>query len=190
VLAALIMFQNEFKRALVDLGQMRIVRALFRHQTSYIDEVVAAVQQMSSRRIGALLAIERHNPLRVYADTGAALDAVVSSDLLRTIFTPYSPLHDGAVVIRDERVVAAACILPLSADASLSSELGTRHRAALGLSEETDALVLVVSEETGIVSIAAGGRLDRNLTVDDLRERLRGELGVAPEENEGEEAGA
>ena len=186
VLAALILFQNEFKRALVDLGQLRILRALFQHSSQYIDEVIAAVQTMSTRRIGALIAIERRNPLRTYADTGTPLDSTVTSELLRTIFTLHSPLHDGAVVIRNERVVAAACILPLTSDTTLSTDLGTRHRAAIGLSEETDALVLTVSEETGIISVAIAGRLERNLSAEDLRRRLMGELHVEMDEESGE----
>jgi len=182
VLAVLIVFQYEFKRALTDIGQLRILRVLFHQSAAYLDEIVSAAQLMSTRRIGALIALERRNPLRTYAETGAALDSVVNSELLRTIFTPYSPLHDGAVIIRSERCVAAACILPLTSDPSLSSELGTRHRAAIGLSEETDALVLVVSEETGVISLAVGGRLERNLSSDDLRRRLMEELDVAPDE--------
>ncbi len=182
VLAALIMFQNEFKRALVDLGQLRILRALFQHSGRYVDEIVTSMQTMSTRHIGALIAIERRNPLRSYAETGTPIDSVVTSELLRTIFTPHSPLHDGAVVIRNERVVAAACILPLTSDPALPTDFGTRHRAALGLSEETDALVLVVSEETGIISVAIGGRLERNFSAEDLRRRLLEELHVEGEE--------
>lgn len=182
VLAALILFQNEFKRSLVDLGQLRILRALFQHSSQYIDEIIAAVQTMSTRRIGALIAIERRNPLRTYAETGTPIDSVVTSELLRTIFTPHSPLHDGAVVIRNERAVAAACILPLTSDMTLSTDLGTRHRAAIGLAEETDALVLTVSEETGIISMAVDGHLERNFSAEDLRRRLMEELHVEMEE--------
>jgi len=183
VLAALILFQNEFKRALVDLGQLRILRVLFQHSSQYVDEVIAAMQTMSTRRIGALIAIERRNPLRTYAETGTPIDSVVTSELLRTIFTPHSPLHDGAVIIRNERAVAAACILPLTSDTTLSTDLGTRHRAAIGLSEETDALVLTVSEETGIISLATNGRLERNFSAEDLRRRLMEELHVELEED-------
>jgi len=188
VLAVLILFQNDFKRALVDLGQLRILRALFQHSSQYIDEIIAAVQTMSTRRIGALIVIERRNPLRTYADTGTQIDSVVTSELLRTIFTPHSPLHDGAVIIRNERAVAAACILPLTSDTTLSTDVGTRHRAALGLSEETDALVLAVSEETGIISIAVGGRLERNFSAEDLRRRLMEELHVEMDEESDEAA--
>ncbi|OPZ18133.1 MAG: DNA integrity scanning protein DisA [candidate division BRC1 bacterium ADurb.BinA364] len=184
VLAVLIVFQNEFKKALIDLGQLRIVRALFKHSSEYLDEMVAAAQAMSARRIGALIAIERRNPLRAYAETGVPVDSIVSSELLRTIFTPRSPLHDGAVIIRNERIVAGACILPLSGDPNLSKELGTRHRAAIGLSEETDALVLTVSEETGIVSLAVRGALDRNFSAEELRKRLYEELNVSIKDDE------
>jgi len=186
ILAVVIMFQNEFKRALVDLGQLRIFRALFQHSSAYLDEIVAAIQSMSTRRIGALIAIERRNPLRPISEPGLSLDSVVTSELLRTIFTPHSPLHDGCVVIRNERVVAAACILPLTSDMTLSKEMGTRHRAAIGLSEETDAIVLTVSEETGVISVAIGGHLERNLSAEELRRRLFEELNVAADESDEE----
>ncbi|MCX7015611.1 MAG: DNA integrity scanning protein DisA nucleotide-binding domain protein, partial [Candidatus Sumerlaeota bacterium] len=172
-----------------DIGQLRLLRALFHQSSAYLEEIVQAAEAMATKRIGALIVIERRNPLRMYVETGTPLDCVVTSELLRTIFTPYSPLHDGAVIIRDERAVAAACILPLTSDPSLSRELGTRHRAAIGLSEETDALVLVVSEETGIISLAIRGQLERNFSADDLRRRLMDELNVPAEQPSEEETG-
>lgn len=184
VLAVLIVFQNEFKKALIDLGQLRLLRALFQQSSQYVDEVAAAAQQLSTRHIGALIAFERRNPLRTYSDRGTPIDATVTSELLRTIFTPRSPLHDGSVIIQNERVVAAACVLPLTNDPALSSDLGTRHIAAIGLSEETDAVVVVVSEETGVISLAVRGKLERNLSADDLRLRLIEELGVKIEEDD------
>jgi diadenylate cyclase len=171
VIVFIVIFQNDFKAALVDLGQIRLFRVFFTTSREYIDEIASAVAQMSNRKIGALIAIERRSPLKVYADTGTPLDAAVTDEILRTIFTPYTPLHDGAVIIRNERIVAAGAILPLSESAP-GKDLGTRHRAALGLSEETDAPVIVVSEETGIITMAFQGQLNRGLTPDDLKSTL------------------
>lgn len=172
VLVFMIVFQNEFKKALTDIGQLRAFRALFSQNSEYLDEIVKAVRVMSTRHVGALIAMERRNTLRPYAETGTAIDGVVKAELLRTIFTPYSPLHDGAVIVNGDRIVSAACILPLTSDPNVNKELGTRHRAAIGLSEETDALVLVVSEETGTISIALNGELERGLKPEDLKKRL------------------
>jgi len=176
ILMFIIVFQQDFRRALTQVGQMRIFRRLFMQGGQHLDEVVEAVRNMAKRRVGAIVAFERRNSLRVFAETGTRVDAHVTAELLRTIFTAYSPLHDGAVIVRDERLVAAGCILPLSADDSLSKDLGTRHRAALGLSEESDAVVVVVSEETGIVSLAVHGALRRGLSAEELREALIAEL--------------
>ncbi|HNY28018.1 MAG TPA: diadenylate cyclase CdaA [Candidatus Sumerlaeota bacterium] len=178
ILVFVLVFQNEFKKALTDLGQWRIFRALFTHTGEQISELVKAVRSMSSRHIGAIIAIERRNSLRPYVDTGTPLDALANSSLIRTIFTPYSPLHDGAVILSGERIVSAACILPLTARPDISKELGTRHRAAIGLSEETDALIIVVSEETGTISLAIDGQLERNLTCEDLKKRIETELNI------------
>lgn len=178
VLVFLIAFHAEFKRALTELGQLRVFRALFTQSGEYISELVKAVRVMSTRHVGALIAIQRRNSLRVYAETGTPIDSVVRAELVRTIFTPHSvnPLHDGAVIIMGDRLVSAACILPLSATPDLSKDLGTRHRAAIGLTEETDALVIVVSEETGTISLAIDGNLERQLTPEDLKKRLETEL--------------
>jgi diadenylate cyclase len=172
VLLFIIVFQQDFRRSLTRVGQMRLFRHLFTRGGRFLDETVAALEAMSKRRVGAIVAFERRNSLRVFSDNGTAIDARISAELLRTIFTSYTPLHDGAVIVRDERVVAAGCILPLSADETLGKDLGTRHRAALGLSEETDAIVVVVSEETGIISMAAEGQLKRGLKIDELRGAL------------------
>jgi diadenylate cyclase len=141
-----------------------------------VDEMIQAVQTMASRNVGALIAFERNNPLNPYASAGKMLDAVVSSELIRTIFTAYAPLHDGALLVKGERLMAAGCILPITDNPELSRELGTRHRAAIGLSEETDAVVLVVSEETGTISLVIDGKIERNLTSETLRRRLEKEL--------------
>jgi diadenylate cyclase len=142
---------------------------------------------MSTRHVGALIAIERRNSLRPWAERSTLIDSVVSADLLRTIFTPYSPLHDGAVVISGDRLVAAVCVLPLSDNPNIGKELGTRHRAAIGLTEETDALVVVVSEETGTISLAVNGALERPLSPEDLKRRLEEELDLADQEQKEQE---
>ena len=185
VLIFLIVFQNEFKRVLTDIGQMRIFRSFFPSRERYvIDEIVNAVQIMAGRNVGALIVFERSNPLKAYTGTGTDLDAMVSSELIRTIFTNYAPLHDGALIVKGERLVSAGCILPLTNNPELSRELGTRHRAAIGLSEETDALILVVSEETGTVSIVTDSKIERGITGETLRRRLERELDVNPEDNQ------
>ncbi len=187
VLIFLIVFQGEFKRGLADIGRLRLFRRLFHEEAQVIGEVIAAVQDMSQRRVGGLIVFERGTSLKAYLETGTLLDAVVTSEAIRAIFTPYSPLHDGALILRGSRLVAAGCILPLTDNPTLSRELGTRHRAAIGLTEETDALVAVVSEETGAISLAIGGRIERRLKPEELRRRLEEEMHVAAEEAETEE---
>jgi diadenylate cyclase len=172
-LALLIIFQNEFRKALMDLGQLRAFRRFFTGGGLAIDEVLKAVRTFSRQKVGALLCVERRDSLKVYGDTGTEIDATISSELLRTIFMTYSPLHDGAVVLRGDRIVAAGCILPLSSNPTLPKELGTRHRAGLGLTDETDAAVIIVSEETGIISLAVGGKIERHHTQESLREALQ-----------------
>ena len=185
VLIFLIVFQNEFKKALTDIGNMRLFRSFFpTREHHYIDEVVTAVQIMAGRNVGALICFERSNPLKSYAGTGTELDAIVSSETIRTIFTHYAPLHDGALIIKDERLLAAGCILPLTDNPELSRELGTRHRAALGLSEETDAVVVVVSEETGTISVVIDGKIERDFTPEVLHRRLERELNLQRQEAE------
>jgi diadenylate cyclase len=128
-----------------------------------IDEVVLAATTLASRRTGAIMVLEREMGLRSYIETGIALDAVLTYDLLINIFTPDTPLHDGAVIVQGNRIAAAACFLPLTVNPELSRTLGSRHRAAIGLSEDTDAVAVVVSEETGIISLVEGGRIRREL---------------------------
>ena len=189
VLLFIIVFQNEFRKALTDLGHMWVFRRLFMRNTAAVDEIVKAVRTFSRQKVGALICLERRTPLKVYAETGTAIDGLVSAELLRTIFMTYSPLHDGAVIVRGDRIVAAGCILPLSANPALAKELGTRHRAAIGLSEETDAAVVVVSEETGIVSLALRGKIERNHTQESLREAIKDILDVKDDEEEEPAAG-
>ena len=182
ILVFLVVFQNEFRKALTDAGQLWVFRRFFSAGGVHIEEILKAVRSFSRQKVGALICIERRNPLKVYAETGTAVDAVISSELLRTIFMTYSPLHDGAVIVRGNRIVAAGCILPLSSNSGLSKDLGTRHRAALGLSEETDSAVIVVSEETGIISLAVRDKLERHHTQDTLREALQDLIDVEDEE--------
>ena len=179
VLALIVVFQPELRRALTQLGQSRFfqgVTAGVREQQAHLmDDVVKAADALASKRIGALLVLERSTGLRNYAELGVPLDALVSSDLLVSLFLPYSPLHDGAAFIRGDRIAAAGCFLPLSRNTQLGRAMGTRHRAALGLTEETDAVVLVVSEESGRISLAMAGQMETLLDRETLRRRL-GEL--------------
>jgi diadenylate cyclase len=139
------------------------------------DDIVLAANLFSQNQTGALMVIEREIGLRTYIESGVPLDARLSYDLLATIFRPSAPLHDGAVIVQKDRIAAAACFLPLSMNPVLSTQLGTRHRAGIGVTEETDAIAVIVSEETGAISLAVGGKIERDATVEQLRERL-GEL--------------
>jgi diadenylate cyclase len=176
VLALIVLFQPELRRALTQLGQSRFfqgVALVAREQQSHLlDDVVKAADALAAKRIGALLVLERSTGLRNYAELGVPLDALVSADLLVSLFLPYSPLHDGAAFIRGDRLAAAGCFLPLSRNTQLARAMGTRHRAALGLAEETDAVVLVVSEETGRISLAVNGHMETPLDRDLLKRRL------------------
>jgi len=187
VLMFLIVFQNEFRKALADVGQLRLFRRIFSRGGEHMEEVLRAVRSFSRQKVGALICIERRTPLDSYAETGTAIDGLISSELLRTIFMTYSPLHDGAVILRNDRILAAACILPLPNDPNLGKEYGTRHLAAIGLTQETDAAVIVVSEETGIISLAFRGKLERNHTLDTLRKQLM-DLTDSPTDEATEEA--
>jgi diadenylate cyclase len=183
VIAFVIIFQPELRRALALLGQNRMVsRFVHVRESGVIPEIVKSVQDLSEKRIGALIVLEKDMGLKNYAETGTPVDARVTTELIGTIFTPPGPLHDGAVIIQNDRVTAAGCILPLSQDERLASALGTRHRAALGLSEETDALVIVVSEETGAIAYADSGKLHRNVDLTTLRAELLRSFGIMRDE--------
>ena len=175
VFAAIVIFQSDIRRALAHLGRAPFFRYLAKGETvdETVEEIAVASQMLSSQKTGAIICIERQIGLRNYVEGGIPLDAQISYDLLVTIFQTASPLHDGAVIIQENRISAAACFLPLTINPRLSKDLGTRHRAAIGLTEENDALAVVVSEETGWISLVLEGRLERNLTPDDLRGRLR-----------------
>ncbi len=173
LVAFVILFQPELRRALSQTGQFRIFRFFLRIETTeYLEEIVKACRVMSRKRIGGLIVIERDATLRNIIETGHRIDAKTSAELIVTIFTNYSPLHDGAILIRDETLVAAGCILPLSQDRSHGVQYGTRHRAAIGMTEETDAVVVVISEETGHMSVVFGGKLGRCSNDEDLMDSL------------------
>ena len=173
--AAIVIFQSDIRRALAHFGQAPFFRYFNRQETDeeVIEELVVAATMLSAQQVGAIIAVEREIGLRNYIESGIPLDATLTYDLLVTIFQPGSPLHDGAVIVQEDRVAAAACFLPLTVNPRISRELGTRHRAAIGLTEENDALAIVVSEERGHIGLAMNGRIDRNLTADQLRDRLR-----------------
>jgi diadenylate cyclase len=178
LIAFVIIFQPELRRILAYLGQSRFVRYFVNvEEPQVVDEVVGAAERMSRKGIGALIVLAREVGLKGIVETGQILQAEVSAPLLETIFFPKSPLHDGAVVIQNGVVEAASCLLPLSQSSRLDASLGTRHRAAAGMSEESDAVVVVVSEETSTISMAVGGRLIRNLDASSLRQQLNALLG-------------
>jgi diadenylate cyclase len=174
VFAAIVLFQNDIRRALAHFGRTPFVRAFARAENDdeTIEEVVTAAIQLADRKIGALIVIERQIGLRNYIESGIPLDAMVTHDLLVTIFQTSGPLHDGAVIIQENRIAAASCFLPLTVNPSVGTDLGTRHRAAIGLTEENDAVAVVVSEETGRISIATEGQISRGFTSETLRARL------------------
>lgn len=176
VVVLVIVFQPELRRMLEQLGRSKIARQVFgspkKHRNAqmelHVSEIVKALNDMSRKKIGALIVLERSTKLGDIIESGTTVDAEISSALIQNIFEPNTPLHDGAMIIRDERIIAAACILQLSDDYSISRELGTRHRAAIGITETTDAVSLIVSEETGIISMAREGKLTRYLDTKSL----------------------
>ena len=173
VIGFIIVFQPELRRALAELGRTRLFRFLVEEEEyEFLQEIEDATRKLSTSQLGALIAIEREVSLKGFMEGGTKIEAKVSSELLTTIFSPYTPLHDGAVIIRNNSIVAAGCILPLTQNPLLDKNLGTRHRAAVGLTEETDAVVVVVSEETRTISLVVDGSLQRDLNPGELRERL------------------
>ena len=181
VVALVIVFQPELRRALERLGGRSLREFVSKNENSdqvlvTIREVVAACETLSKEHIGALIVLERTNSLEQICNTGTKIDAAVSQELIRNIFFPKASLHDGAMVLAKDRVAAAGCVLPLSENRTLSSDLGTRHRAGVGMSENSDAVVVIVSEETGAISVAIGGMLKRRLEPETLRRMLEQEL--------------
>jgi diadenylate cyclase len=175
VFALIVIFSAEIRQALARLGRRLLLSRGPAAEADVYDDIVLAANLFSQNQTGALMVIEREIGLRTYIESGVPLDARLSYDLLATIFRPSAPLHDGAVIVQKDRVAAAACFLPLSMNPVLSTQLGTRHRAGIGVTEETDAIAVVVSEETGAISLAVGGKIERDVTVEQLRERI-GEL--------------
>ena len=172
VFALIVIFVPEIRQALARLGRrMTLARSAAAEADAY-DDIALAANLFSQNQTGALIVIQREIGLRTYIESGVTLDAHLSYDLLATLFRPSAPLHDGAVIIQGDRVAAAACFLPLSMNPVLSTQLGTRHRAAIGITEETDAISIIVSEETGSISLAVAGNIERDLTVEQLRERM------------------
>ena len=183
VIAMVVILQPELRKALENLGQKNIFASLFsldmlkasvdaRFSDRTINEIIKACVEMGKAKTGALIVVEHKQPLTDYERTGIDVDAIVSNQLLINIFEHNTPLHDGAIIVRGDRIVSATCYLPLSDNMLLSKELGTRHRAGVGISEVTDSMTVIVSEETGKISVAYGGRLHRGLTADELREYL------------------
>lgn len=183
-----VLFQDELRRALERIGRAGSaarIRAGNKKElgSSVTQEIITALTRLSRRRVGALIVIERKTGLQDIIDTGTRIDSEISAPLIENIFEPNTPLHDGAVIVRGYRIEAAACILPLSQDTGISRDLGTRHRAALGVSEITDSVTLIVSEETGIISMARGGRITRYLDATSLRQVLEEIYGDESAEN-------
>ena len=174
VFAIIVIFQSEIRRALARFGQAPFLGGFSSiNRNEIYDEIMLAVTTLASNQTGALIIIERDIGLKTYIESGIAIDAALSYDLLVTVFNPSVPLHDGAVIIQNGRIAAAACFLPLTVKPRLSKELGTRHRAAIGVTEETDAVAIIVSEESGAISFAHDGEIERFLDPDTLRLRLR-----------------
>jgi len=187
LLAIVVLFQPELRRALEKVGSSSLVDFLERKPAaldldSAITQTVIACAEMAKARVGALIIFERDNYLGDQMNTGTILDAGVTAELLKNIFYPKAPLHDGAVIIREGRIAAAGCMLPLSSNNNLSRDLGMRHRAGIGMSERSDAVVVIVSEETGSISVAVEGMLKRHLAVDTFEKLLRNELTPEPDD--------
>jgi len=173
VFGILVIFQPEIRKVLAHLGKTPLLGVFGAGRAKdVLDEIVLATTSLASKKIGAILVLEREIGLKSYIETGIALDAQITYDLLINVFTPGTPLHDGAVVVQGNRVAAAACFLPLTVNPALSRTLGSRHRAAIGITEDTDAVALVVSEETGTISMVVGGRIRRGLDATALRQAL------------------
>ncbi len=173
VIAIIIIFQPEIRRALAQMGETQFLQTLISaEELKSLEEIIKATVALSNRKIGALIAIERDTSLKDFVEMGTPLDAKVSKEVLLSIFHPTSPIHDGAVVIKGNRIVAAGCFLPITMNPEVSRSLGTRHRSGLGLTEETDSVVIIVSEETGVISMAINGKLETHLDMGTLRDVL------------------
>lgn len=178
ILIIIVIFQHDIRRALTRVGSVPFFTSTEDiDEATVLDEILKAAVALSNKKIGALIVLEREVGLKNYVDIGIKLDALVNKEVIQSIFLPNSPLHDGAVIIQKGRITAGSTLLPLTTNPVFDKSLGTRHRAALGLTDETDAVVVVVSEERGRISLVEGGRLIQDLEVDDLREKLHGHFG-------------
>jgi uncharacterized protein (TIGR00159 family) len=173
IIIIIVLFQQDIRRGLARVGRGFFPSVAAREESQMLEELVRAAQTLAQRKVGALIVLERENHIGEQIETGSALDAAVSKDLLVSLFMPYSPLHDGAAVVADGRIAYAGCILPLTLREDLPEGVGTRHRAAVGVTEETDAVVIVVSEETGTISVVLGGEMIQGLDAPRLRAVLR-----------------
>lgn len=172
VVAIIILFQPELRRLITQFGQRNWISPDTPGESFPLDELVNAIYSMSEDKIGSLIVIERNTGLKIYAESGISVDALISEEFIRTIFYPLTPLHDGAIIVQEGRIAAAACYLPLSDSKQLKKHHGARHRAALGISEETDALVLITSEETGNVSLMVNGKIFSKIKISDLKNMI------------------
>jgi diadenylate cyclase len=172
VLALIILFQPEIRKALAQMGEARFLSFSSAEESRSVEEILKASVSLANRKIGALIVIERETSLNDFIEMASILDAKVSHELLLSIFNPTSPIHDGAVIVRGNRVIAAGCFLPLTLSSGFSRALGTRHRAGIGLTEETDAIVIIISEETGNIATAVGGKLRKKMDMNSLRDYL------------------
>ena len=176
-IAIIVLFQSEIRRTLARLGRKRLFGGYSRPEST--DEILLALSSLSRDRMGALIILERDIGLRTFIESGVRLDSQISRDLLLSIFRPGTALHDGSVIVQKDRIAAAACFLPLSVNPAVASNMGTRHRAGIGITEETDCLALIVSEETGQISVAAFGEIESGLTIERVDERINVHFGVA-----------
>ncbi len=172
IIPVIILFQPEFRRALIKLGHSPFFRMFIKAEIQIANEIVTAVTALSDKRTGGLITIERDDGLGIYIERGVKINSDISSDLISTIFWSGTPLHDGAVIIQGFKIAAAGCLFPLTENENISKTCGTRHRAGIGITEETDAISIIVSEETGLVSVAVGGVLSEDVTSDELKEKL------------------
>jgi len=172
IIPVIILFQPEFRRALIKLGHSPFFRMFVKSEIQVAKEIVRAVTALSENKIGGLITIEREDGLDNYIEGGIKVDSNISSDLISTIFWPGTPLHDGAVIVQEVKLAAAGCLFPLTENENVSKSCGTRHRAGIGITEETDALSIIISEETGLISVAVGGTLKEDVTPDELRKIL------------------
>ncbi|MHC4138307.1 MAG: diadenylate cyclase CdaA [Planctomycetota bacterium] len=173
IIPVIILFQPEFRRALIKLGHSPFFRMFVKSEIQVAKEIVKSVIDLSENKIGGLITIEREDGLNNYAEGGIKINSDISSDLISTIFWPGTPLHDGAVIVQEVKITAAGCLFPLTENENISKSCGTRHRAGIGITEETDAISIIISEETGLVSVAEGGKLNENVTPEELRKILK-----------------